>query len=340
VQLGMDASDAVTDPTSDALADVPQDMNQDVPPDVTPAPPGYLGTAEAVKACSWIFSCPKLARSLGESIGVPVDSSNFSLCVDWCAGPVDPTRVGFPTQASVLKCISQAASCGQAGQCVAFEYLTLDDARCADAAVPDAGTYTQFCGDDGGAVVYCSPSYDNMVIHCGTGNYDSKSKCILGTSGAYACAVDKSCPGPTCDSTFFYDTCSSGKDLHMRVNCSATGKTCGQDDAGYIGCIVGENFEECNLYAVKCVGSKVRVCDSYNQSYFDCAEVGGTCSAKLGMPRCTRPSESCDPSDANTVTCAGNNLSLCVGGKTISFDCSSVGLACKPGQLPLSATCG
>lgn len=302
---------------------------------------GYLTTAEAVTACSWVFSCPKLPRSIGESIAVPVDSTNFSMCVDWFAGPIDPGRIGFASQASVLKCIAQSKSCAQAGHCVSFEWISPSDPRCAEAGVPDAGTYAEFCGDDGGSILYCSPKYDGLVVHCKGVYFDPKSKCMLGSSGSYACALDETCPSVTCDSTFFYDTCSANNDLHMRVNCSATGHTCGQSDAGLVGCITGNEFEDCNLYAVKCVDNRVRVCDAYYQSYFDCAARGGTCAAKTGaMPRCTRLLELCDPSDANAVQCTGSKISLCVGGTAVAFDCASVGLTCKPGNPPLTASCG
>jgi hypothetical protein len=303
-------------------------------------PGGYLSLQDAVRVCALAFTCPKLPRSIIESVSVPIDSSNFAVCVDWLAGPIDPGHVGIVTQASVLKCIAASGSCAEAGRCTAFEYFGKDDPRCLDGGPPDATDWTA-CAEDGGTLLYCSTKYyDNLAVHCTGVNFDNRSRCLEGKDGQLACAIDETCPGPTCEGTFFYDTCSSYADLHVRFNCSAGGRTCGQDDAGYIGCITGEQFEQCSLYAIKCADSRVRVCDGAYQAYYDCAALGGTCAENGAMAHCSRPGDSCDPADFTKIVCEGDTLQLCVGGAPVAFDCSSVGLACKPAQLPSSATCG
>ena len=303
-------------------------------------PPGYLGISDAARVCALVFSCPKLPRSLMESTGVPIDSSNFALCVDWLAGPVDPGRVGFTTQAEVLKCVARAQSCAEAGQCVSFEYVDTNDPRCDDAGVPETGSYAKLCTEDGGAVAYCSAKYDDMIEHCGAGYFDMNSRCMQGSNGELACALDNSCPGATCQSTFFFDICDTLTNLHMRVNCSATGRTCGEDDAGYIGCITGKQFEDCTMAAAKCAEHRVAVCDGFSQSYFDCEAVGGTCVEEGAMAHCSRPAGTCNAADFGAIVCEGNSIRLCVGGTPVSFDCGSIGMTCKPGQVPLTPSCG
>ena len=116
--------------------------------------PTYLSEGDAAKACALVFRCPLLASSVITSVAVPVDPTNFTLCMDWLAGPLPPNRVGIPIQSSIFQCIANATTCSAAAACVPIENFLPGDPRCADAGAGDAGK--EKCADDGGTVLRCN----------------------------------------------------------------------------------------------------------------------------------------------------------------------------------------
>jgi hypothetical protein len=304
-------------------------------PDAGPLPPGYLSLQDAARACSWLFTCPKLDRSLIRTIAVPADASNFAVCMQWLAGPVDPTRLGLVTQRYVLACLASAESCAAAGACTAFEELALGDPRCA--AEPDAGP-AESCTQDGN-ILSCNPTWGNLLIHCDNSYFNRKGSCTQGADGYHYCAVDTSCPPVSCDGLFVLDVCMAG--LHIRYDCSVSGQLCGEDTKTKgLSCVVGGLVEECTLAGARCQEDKVRVCDGIYVSYFDCAKLGGTCQEQAGYTNCVLPADTCTPADSAAVVCTGDAVTLCIGGKATTFDCASIGKKCQPPQAPRTAWCG
>jgi hypothetical protein len=314
--------------TSDAQGDAGSDGS---------APLAYLSTQAAAQLCALVFACPLLNPSIEISISVPIDPNNFSLCMDWAAGPIPATRIGFSIQQGVLQCLAQATSCSSAGQCVEWETLGANDPRCnvSKDASTESGTY---CIDDASTEVDCPALIAN---HCAIADYTPGQTCNVGTDGVAYCSlggVDGGCPDnpdfPTCMSTF-EDYCANDN-LHSRYNCATFGDTCEYDDAGDVLC-----GTPCTILGPTCLGPVVESCDGTELSPFDCTAFGGTCKSANNTAYCAQPSDKCTPFDPDINVCNGTSISLCVGGVKSSFDCSTIGgKTCVPGIMPQTPHCG
>jgi hypothetical protein len=298
--------------------------------------PAYLSMQDAAKACALIFHCPLLASSIMASISVPVDRLSFSLCMSWLAGPLPPNRPGIQTQSTTLACIAKAKSCVEAGSCVSLENFEPADPRCADAG-PDAA---EQCADDAATVLRCAGHY---ALHCGAALYAPGSRCFVGADKSHWCALGTQCNVvPQCIGDL-YEYCGAS-DLHASINCAAGGYKCGVpvgSETGLPDCLTGDVLKPCTIPGVDCTGAIVAVCDGYQQSEFDCAALGGTCSKKDGPARCVRSDDKCTPFEPTVNVCdAKGNIALCIGGAVTSFACTSVGLTCMPSAGAQSAHCG
>jgi hypothetical protein len=290
----------------------------------------YLSLQDAARLCALVFQCPQLPQSILYSTQVPIDQSNFSLCMTWATGAVDPMRVGFPLQQTQLQCAASAQSCLAAGACFVFEELDPTDPRCT--GVGDGGA----CLEDGSAALNCSAL---QVQHCDLGQYTPGERC-LSAVGGYYCALTTPCPAsPQCLPGGFLEGCLTGANIHGRVNCETLGSMCNPtpDDAGTLGC-----GNRCTNFGATCGDGGVVVCDTYEASYFDCAAVCGTCASAMGAIYCSHPTDKCTPLDMNTNLCApdGKTLSLCIAGQPTTFDCSTIGKSCVPGTAPQTPHCG
>ena len=297
---------------------------------------GYLSLADAARVCSLVFQCSELASSVLASVAVPVDPTNYSLCVHWLAAPIPPDRVGFAVQAQTFACMVQGGTCAGAGTCLSLENIAPGDPRCADAG-PDAAEH---CGDDGGTVYRCADQY---LLHCGSAYYAPGSECMTGSDGTHWCALGQNCNLNSSCIGALLDYCSQGGNLHESVNCAYDGYTCdvaSNDDSGLPNCNTGTLEKLCASAGTSCSGTTVEVCDGEELSEFDCAALGQTCSSKAGPALCVGSSDECSPFDTSVNECTGTSISLCVGGKKESFDCSSLGLSCIPGAGAASGHCG
>jgi hypothetical protein len=151
------------------------------------------------------------------------------------------------------------------------------------------------------------------------------------------CSVSASCIGT------LFDYCAQTSNLHESVNCAYDGYTCGlatNDDSGVPGCNTGAVYKTCSSAGSTCTGDVVSVCDGYQVSEFDCAALGGTCSAKAGPALCVRSDDACSPFDPGIDTCSGTTLSLCIGGQKQALDCATLGMSCVPSAGAASGHCG
>ena len=298
---------------------------------------GYLSLADGARVCALAARCPELAPSVIESIAVPMDTLNFSSCVDWTAGALPQSHVGISLQAAQLGCAAKASTCVAAGACLSVEKLTLDDPRC---PIKDAGRDVgalQRCDTNGTSVIRCNVP---DILHCNSGYYAPGSTCLQASDGRSFCATDKNCVSTSCIGNVL-EYCGGG--LHESINCAASGYTCGLDttvDGGYTDCLTGDRIKACPQAGTDCDGTVVAVCDGFNRSEFDCKALGGTCSKIGATARCTRPNDECTPFDANVNGCSGATITLCVGGKRTDFDCATVGMSCLPGNAQQSGRCG
>jgi hypothetical protein len=292
----------------------------------------YLSTQDAAKLCTWVFACPTLAPSILESIDVPIDGSNYSLCMEWAAGPIPPDREGFDIQQQTLACIARATDCKTAGACAVLESLGPGDPRC---PVPpglgnDSGSY---CTDDGGTAIEC-PGY---AEHCGASMYAPGSSCHYGNDGLATCTpgdLDAGCgAAATCQASYM-DYCARDG-LHFTLNCATVGGLCGFTDAGIINC-----GPACTVVTTMCAGAAVQVCDGLEDTIFDCAAEDASCNSMGSAFYCKLGAAACSPTDPDVNVCSGTSISLCVGGQKSSFDCASIGKGCVAGTAPATAHCG
>jgi hypothetical protein len=330
--------DGLTVPAADGGGDAPFDApGTDAPPPTEASTAqGYLSLAEAARVCALVFKCPLLASSILTSAAVPVDQLNYSLCMQWLAGPIPPDRVGFPVQAQIFACMAQASTCAQAGSCLSVENLGPGDSRCADAGADAA----ERCADDGGTVLRCADGY---VLHCGAAYYAPGSQCLVGDDETHWCSLSTHCTvQPSCIGPLL-QYCGQGSNLTFSVDCAYEGYTCdvaSNDDSGSPNCNTGSLVDLCSTAGTSCTGAVVDVCDGFQISEFDCAALGGTCTATNGSARCTRSDDHCTPFDADVNVCSNNTLSLCVGGGKQQVDCASLGMTCVPGAGAESGHCG
>jgi hypothetical protein len=305
--------------------------------------PSYLPIESAVKVCSMAVSCPQLAKSVQASLSIPLDTLNFSTCVDWLAGPLPPDRIGISVQGTELACVAAARTCPEAKTCLSQEFLDPTDSRCAKIPLDagrDAGTGAYEYCDDAGAVVRCSPQYIHDVLHCTSGRYAPSSRCMAGTDGTHWCARGSGCPQTTCSSNLI-EFCG-GIGLNQGQNCAIEGQTCGEDvtnDSGVPACITGDRVKTCSAMGTECVGSAVSVCDGFTRTEYNCAALNGSCTKASGTARCKRNNDVCAPEDPAVNHCSGTQISLCIGGQPTTFDCASVGLRCVPGGTSTSGLC-
>ena len=291
----------------------------------------YLSLEDAAKACTMMFGCPYLAKSVVWSMAVPVDDLNYSLCLSWLAGPISKQRIGFGLQADALACIAEAASCDEAGACLWVELMAPGDPRCADAGPEDR------CADDAGSVVLCQYQY---VIHCDSAYYTPGATCMDGTNNWKGCGLEPDCTSVTSCVGPVLTYCAMDT-LKYGINCAYGGYGCGfEADSGYP-CVPDEGFKECTIPgASRCADDTVWICDGLYESAFDCASIGFECTDLQGAAQCAPPSPACTPTDATQNVCHGTSIDVCVGGSATTFDCESIGLSCVPGAQGKSAHCG
>jgi hypothetical protein len=324
-----DAESTGPDPSiqlRDAMAE-----GSDMSTPVVAPPPSYLPKQEdAALLCSRLHACPLLLPSVIASLGVPLPTSNFSLCMDWANGPLPADRIGIDFQAKALACMARARSCAEAGDCLAYEGIPDDDARCPG---PDAGADA--------ATRRCLPNGDlldceiRQISHCDDPMFGARARCQE-DQGNFECAIDRNCTTAVegCSLTAL-DTCTRNQTLaaglHVTKECPIAGYTCGNDvDSGALGCLTapGKQKSCLTLGSGNCDGNLAQVCDGFQYSEFNCATMGGRCDINEGSPRCVHPHEECTPFSLGVNTCKDGMLQLCVGGKRVAFDCGSIGQRC------------
>jgi hypothetical protein len=329
--------DGLSVPVDDASAEAGEASLPDGGPSPEAGPPGYLSIDDGVKFCANAFKCPFLPSSTINSLGVPVDALHFSGCVNWVSGPIPQDRIGLNKQAQWLKCAGDAKTCAQAGSCMWWEIIDPKDARCSG-PVGDAGSVGA-CAEDGGAAYYCK---DGIIAHCSHPGYAPGSTCMVAQNQDRRCAVAKGCSqADSCMSTYeLY--CSTGN-LYEGLDCQITGYTCGIDPmGGLIQCLTEGQYKTCSNIAVTCDqnGAIVSVCDGAQINEYKCTSLQGTCDNSGGTPRCKIPGESCSPYDKDEDQCTGTSISMCIGGRKLSYDCAKAGLTCQPAAGAVSAHCG
>ena len=285
--------------------------------------------ADAARVCSLVQRCPQLNPSLLISDGIPADPFSYSMCMQWMAGQVPPSRVGLPLQRATVRCIAHAEqaggpdACAVAGSCVGYEAISPADPRCGDGGI----TSTCLSPTD---VLRCDYG---SIYHCAQPDFGPNMKCMKGSDGQYECGSG------TCGSQGasqclgdLLDGCATNFGLLSDVNCASAGQHCGTDPSNAVVCLSEPGTSRsCNTAGeITCSASIVEVCVGGAYSEWDCASLGEMCTMAGGGPRCApAPPHGCSPNDVDVDGCSGSVITVCVDGARVGFDCASIGLSCS-----------
>src|SRR5262249_6430319 len=146
-------------------------------------------------------------------------------------------------------------------------------------------------------------------------------------------------PDIRCDGTILRSCDPRTTKARTSFECGWLGLACGKGGGGYTTCItpggdLRDGGPECPvLGTTQCAGPTLRACTIWNEyqwTTFECGEVGASCrGGGIQVPAfCLPPGAECTPTDRDVGTCDEAGIVLCLGGSRITFDCSSVSLAC------------
>jgi len=321
--------------TSDAVT------SADAGPDANPTT--LLDLTTAAKLCALTFQCPGLAQAIEASVVIPLATPpaplDFSGCMDWLAGPIDPNRVGISVQRQILQGIAGASGCTAAYAASPVHPVGPFDA---------AGTCTTTMTSCSGANLETCSTEGTFAVGCSAPLLDQPGSCVVPALGNTAiCVTERACsPGLSCSGSGNPTLLDCYKDgmSYTAYDCTLSGRTC--ETAACV--FPGKVAEPCPGRAADdtCDGTSVKHCAGglLAQTEFDCAAVARACSLQSGVARCVGESDECTPFDTNgdVDSCGdgGSTISLCIGGVKTSFDCSSIGLSCIAASNTQTGHCG
>jgi len=306
-----------------------------VPPPKVPYP-GYLSVEDGIRACRLVHECPLLSAAIARSIGVPASADQFSTCLSWLSGPLPASRFGLEVQALMLGCIARSEGCTEALECAYVEPLDNDDPRCTG-VVGDQCLMT-------GILLDCTTE---LAEKCRTPYYGAGSECQLGLSGGGRCALSTcmqdTSPPPRCTAGV-YVRCDPATNLRVAQDCNTVGLTCPEGAEGADAqCATEDGVFPCDEPGKAICApdsTRVRVCDGALASEFDCTAMDGMCQNESFGGRCVLATDNCTPDEPGIDVCQGSTISLCIGGKKVSFDCADLGLSCIPSSGQDGGYCG
>ena len=310
----------------------------DAPPSL---PAGYLDMPTAGRFCAQVFRCPEVAHTITQALAIPLDIPTsvlgFSSCMDWVAGPMDPNRPGLMQQQTILEQVANASSCDSAATAVPVQQIAEAGVPCPNAALPEQ----VFCLDEGTFGV-CDTKLGTFAAGCNSALFGTTPQTCFSTDGGgvlsgYCLSTTTGCTlGKTCPDHVTLRECLPAH-LATDYNCALSGRVCAAppnmvgancvvQNASEPPCVDGGSVDDCDM-------SSVRHCSYIEQTEFKCDAVGFVCSASNDghVPRCApEAGAQCNPFDVQQNVCAGDKISVCIGGRQQSFDCTSIGLHCMP----------
>jgi hypothetical protein len=302
----------------------------------------FLSPSDAAKLCAQIFRCGRLAEAIELSLALPVNTPasplNYSACMDWMAGPVDPKRPGLAVQQSILLAVASAVTCAGAQAQLPVEPVKAD------------GGCTPGCASATSLTV-CSPSGTTFTAACGSDWFGQTGDCFapdsglggnLADGGSALCFSTGSCTsGQSCiDTDTLRDCYHSAPPGFTAWKCSISGRQCASASGNLAACVVpGKLAPPCLFKEVKdtCDGDSVVHCAGgfMPQTELDCAPFGESCSTQnaAGVARCVLPGDAgaCTPFDSDQNQCQGSSVSVCIAGVRQTIDCTGTGLPGTPG---------
>lgn len=322
------------------------DATTDVDSGADANPTTLLDPTTAAKLCALTFQCPGLAQAIEASVVYPVATPptplNFSGCMDWLNGPIDPNRVGLATQRQILESIAGVSGCSAAYAASPVHPVAPFDA---------GGTCTTLTATCSGPDLETCFTGGTFTAACGAPLFDQPGSCVVpALSDVAICVTKQACsPGLSCSGSGDPTLVDCYKDglSYTAYDCTISGRTC--LNAGAADCVVpGKLAAPCPDRGADdgCDGTSVKHCVGglLAETELDCAAVGRVCSTQSGVARCTSSTDQCTPFDSNGDVNAcgdgGSTISLCIGGRKTSFDCSSIGLSCIPASDTQTGHCG
>ncbi len=278
---------------------------------------------------------------------IPTGSSDFRKLVNTCVQAVDCDWQQFPVNVS---------------DCVTQNYLQATGSVACLSTISDCTGYYNCQGDRVATPTECGPSdfngkcVSNVATTCfGAPYLGSVQNCekLGGTCQTYddegdqaaGCKVVPSCNDDDVDGDFHCSgnklyTCFGG--VGFGKDCTAINATCQDPGGGGASCIF--NSTSCAIVGSTCNNGDVNLCTNVSQEYdYECSRAGLTCETDdAGAAACVSPG--CPlPSDSPCLeSCAddGVTANLCVGGATLTLDCSEFGFnACNYDSIGNFAYC-
>ncbi len=297
-----------------------------------------LDLPTAARLCALTFDCPGLGQAIESSLVIPVATPasplNFSGCVDWLAGPIDPGRIGLAEQQQILRAIAAPADASACAAAYASSPIHPVDAGATCAATSCNGTALETCSAEGA-----------FTVTCGAPLFDQPGTCVVPLLSTVAlCETKGKCaPGGSCSSSTTYVDCYKDGTSYTAYDCTLSGRQC--VDEGAPDCVVpGKLAAPCPARGINdtCDGTSVLHCSGglLAETEFDCSATQRTCSVASGVARCVGAGDACTPFDGDVNTCSGTSIGLCVAGRKTSFDCESLGLSCVDASATQTAHCG
>jgi hypothetical protein len=306
------ASDAGDAARAEGGGEVGGDVGGDVsaPTDAN-VTPGAV-PVDILRLCSFTNAC-----SFGPVVTAPIASCIESVA-NYRAGLGSPLLAVPPARAQVIErllgCAATAHGCAEFTRCGALTFT------CAAPLTPCHGN----------VAVVCKTVGDNVpdVTDCAAlGLVCDKGACISATPGA-ACAFasppPSRCMGNSVVSCLYNSTNVGAEDAR---DCGATA-TC--TTLGTNAYCIPNNAATCATAGQRCDGAAVVICANIGGRMLeirqDCAAAGRQCgpgvaSAQLGC----QPTLGTACTATTASTCAGNNISACVNGKTVQITCADYG---------------
>lgn len=265
---------------------------------------------------------------------------SFSGCINWVAGPINPTRTGLAAQRALLAAVAATTTCDAAAAALPVRPTDAGTGAtcglaCADKAdmlscTPEAGTF----------VLPCSPPY--FAVEGGV--------CLSDDAGLAGCVTAGACQtGLSCADTNTLRECVALTiEAYASYDCTLTGRQCATISKNTLAdCVVpAHNTAPCPLRDRRdsCDGTSVLHCAGglLAQTEYDCSAAGRSCSEsnKAGVARCVGPGDACTPFDDGQSACTGAKIQVCIGGSPVSYDCGAIGKTCVAGGAGQTGHCG
>jgi hypothetical protein len=330
----------------------------------------FLSIEDAARFCSNAFRCPYLGPSTQLSVAVPVDSQNYSSCVEWLGGPLPSDRVGVAQAATYLACAAAATSCKEATACMYYEVIGPDDPSCARTP-GNAGAGGTGNGGAGAGGTNNGGASNGGAGAAGTGGGAGQGGAGQGGAGqggagqggagqggagqggagqggagqggaaAGAAGQGGDAGASGADAT---DFCTdSGR---TRVECGKAithcdsrhfpeGSSCLQGANG-LSCALGT---DCSVVAQQCQNGYARFCGSSSKlaKGYDCTAGGYTCGPTTDGVDCLTDGvvQACDYESSSSPVCLNNNVAVCDGDFVSTYHCdSAAGATCEGLSMP------